>query len=63
MMQAGFSEDAVDQMEEMAHWLSATARTSLPGPVEVTPTTLQDFASRFRAAYQAAMRIDAFREA
>lgn len=55
MLEAGFSPDAADQMEEMARWLSAGPH-SLPGPVEVTPTTLEDFAPRFRAAYEAALR-------
>jgi uncharacterized protein YbjT (DUF2867 family) len=53
MLQAGFSADAADRMEEMARWLSAAARTSLPGPVEVTPTTLEEFAPQFRAAFDA----------
>lgn len=59
MLQAGFSADATDQMEEMACWLSAHARTSFPGPVEVTPTTLEEFALRFRDAYETAMRAEA----
>lgn len=59
MLQAGFSPGAADEMEEMARWLSAEARTQLPGPVEVTPTTLEDFAPRFRAAYETAMRAEA----
>ena len=59
MLAAGFSPDAADQMEEMARWLAAQARTALPGPVEVTPTTLEAFAPRFREAYQAAMRAEA----
>ncbi len=59
MLQAGFSPDAADRMEEMARWLSAEARTVLPGPVEVTPTTLEDFAPRFRDAYETAMRAEA----
>jgi hypothetical protein len=53
MLQAGLSADAVDQMEEMARWLSAFARTSPPGPVEVTPTTLEQFAPQFREAFEA----------
>jgi uncharacterized protein YbjT (DUF2867 family) len=54
MLKAGFSPDAADQMEEMARWLSAGPQTVLPGPAEVTPTTLEDFAPRWRAAYAAA---------
>jgi uncharacterized protein YbjT (DUF2867 family) len=53
MLQAGFSADAIDQMEEMARWLSTSASTSLPGPVEVTPTTLELFAPVFKAAFEA----------
>jgi uncharacterized protein YbjT (DUF2867 family) len=53
MLQAGLSADAVDQMEEMARWLSAGARTALLGPVEVTPTTLEQFAPQFKAAFEA----------
>ena len=56
MLAAGFSPDAADKMEEMARWLSAGPHTALPGPVEVTPTTLEDFAPRFRAAFEAATR-------
>lgn len=59
MLQAGFSADAAEQMEEMARWLSARSRTSFAGPVEVTPTTLEDFAPRFRAVYEKAMRAEA----
>lgn len=58
MLQAGFSADAADQMEEMARWLSAQPRTRLPGPVEVTPTTLEAFASRFRQAYASVRRAE-----
>jgi uncharacterized protein YbjT (DUF2867 family) len=61
MLQAGMSADAAEQMEEMAHWLSATARTRLSGPVEVTPTTLEAFAPRFRDAYETAKRVEASR--
>jgi uncharacterized protein YbjT (DUF2867 family) len=53
MLQAGFSADAVDRMEEMARWLSASVRTSLPVPVEVTPTTLEQFAPQFKAVFDA----------
>jgi uncharacterized protein YbjT (DUF2867 family) len=53
MLQAGFSADAVDQMQEMARWLSAFPGASLPGPVEVTPTTLEQFAPRFKEASEA----------
>jgi uncharacterized protein YbjT (DUF2867 family) len=61
MLRSGLSEDAADQMEEMAQWLSAMARTRLSGPVEVTPTTLEDFAPRFRDAYETATRVEASR--
>jgi uncharacterized protein YbjT (DUF2867 family) len=53
MLQAGFSADAAHQMEEMARWLSASVRTSLPGPVEVTPTTFEQFAPQFKAVFDA----------
>lgn len=53
MRQAGLSADAVEQMAEMARWLSAGARTPLPGPLEVTPTTLEQFAPKFKAAFEA----------
>lgn len=53
MLQAGLSADAVDRMVEMAGWLSAAPRTTLPGPVEVTPTSLERFAPQFKAAYEA----------
>jgi uncharacterized protein YbjT (DUF2867 family) len=56
MLEAGFSPDAARQMEEMARWLSAGPHAVLPGPVEVAPTTLEDFAPRFRAAYETASR-------
>lgn len=53
MLQAGLSADAVEQMVELARWLSASPRSTLPGPVEVTPTTLERFAPQFKAAYEA----------
>lgn len=53
MRQARLSADVVDRMEEMARWLSASARTTLPGPVEVTPTTLEQFAPQFKATFEA----------
>jgi uncharacterized protein YbjT (DUF2867 family) len=53
MLEAGFSTDAAAQMEELARWLSAGPHALLPGPVETTPTTLEDFAPRFRAACEA----------
>lgn len=57
MREAGLSADAAERMAEMARWLSAgTHSGALPGAVEVTPTTLEDFAPRFRAAYEAATR-------
>jgi hypothetical protein len=56
MLDAGLSPDAADQMAEMAHWLSSRAHAVLPGPVEVTPSTLEDFAPCTRAAWQAALR-------
>ena len=56
MLEAGFSQDAAEQMVEMAGWLSAGTHTSLPGPVEVTNTTLEDFAPRFRDAFEALRR-------
>jgi len=56
MLEAGFSPDAAEQMAEMARWLSAGTHTTLPGPVEVMTTTLEDFAPRFRDAYEALPR-------
>lgn len=56
MLAEGLSDSAVEQMAEMAQWLSAGTHTALPGPVEVTPTTLADFAPRFRDAYEAVTR-------
>lgn len=53
MLQAGLSADAIRQLEEMARWLSAFPGTALPGPVEVTPTTLEQFGPRFKAAFEA----------
>jgi uncharacterized protein YbjT (DUF2867 family) len=53
MKQAGFSDDAADKMEEMARWLSSLPRPPLPGPVELTPTTLEQFAPQFKAAFDA----------
>jgi uncharacterized protein YbjT (DUF2867 family) len=57
MLEAGLSADAAERMAEMARWLSnGTHIAALPGAVEVTPTTLEDFAPRFRAAYETASR-------
>lgn len=56
MLDAGFSPDVADQMEEMGRWLTATPHTDLPGPVEKTKMTLEVFAPRFREAYEAARR-------
>jgi uncharacterized protein YbjT (DUF2867 family) len=56
MLELGFSADAVEQMAEMARWMSAGTHTTLPGPVEVTRTTLEDFAPRFRQAFEALPR-------
>jgi uncharacterized protein YbjT (DUF2867 family) len=53
MRQLGFSPDAAACMAEMARWLSAGTRATLPGPHEVTPTTLEDFAPRLREAFDA----------
>jgi len=54
MQQAGFSPSAVAQMAELAQWLSRGSHQTLPGPVEITPTTLEAFAPRFRELYEAA---------
>lgn len=60
MREAGLSADAAERMAEMARWISSGAHSgSLPGAVEVTPTTLEDFAPRFRTAYEAATRTPA----
>jgi uncharacterized protein YbjT (DUF2867 family) len=60
MIESGLSPDAARLMAEMAHWISSGTLAELPGPVEVTPTTLEDFAPRFRRAFgalpQGAMR-------
>lgn len=57
MAAAGFSASAASRMAEMAQWLSGgTQAAKLPGAVETTPTTLEDFAPRFREAYEAASR-------
>jgi uncharacterized protein YbjT (DUF2867 family) len=53
MQQLGFSANAAACMAEMAAWLSAGPHP-LSGPVEATPTTLEDFAPRFRAAFERA---------
>lgn len=53
MLEAGFSPDAAEQMAEMAHWLSAGTHTALSGAVESMTTTLENFAPRFRDAYEA----------
>jgi uncharacterized protein YbjT (DUF2867 family) len=53
MLQAGFSANAAHLMEEMASWLSASGHRSLPGPVEVTTTTLEQFAPEFKVAFDA----------
>ncbi|WP_420466057.1 NAD(P)H-binding protein [Panacagrimonas sp.] len=59
MLHAGFSPDAAEQMAEMAQWLSTGTHSTPPEPVEVMPTTLEDFAPRFRAAYEALERAEA----
>lgn len=60
MVAAGFSTGVAELMAEMAAWLSkGTHAAALPGAVEVTPTTLEDFAPRFREAYEAASRATA----
>lgn len=60
MAAAGFSASAASRMAEMAQWLSGgTHAAKLPGSVETTPTTLEDFAPRFRDAYEAASRATA----
>lgn len=57
MAAAGFSPSAAERMAEMAAWLSGgTHAGPLPGAVEITPTTLEDFAPRFREACEAASR-------
>lgn len=57
MAAAGFSRSSAERMAEMARWLSGgTHAAALPGKVEVTPTTLEDFAPRFRAAFEAASK-------
>lgn len=53
MLQLGFSPDAARCMAEMARWLSTGTHATPPDPIEVTPTTLEDFAPRLRAAFDA----------
>jgi len=58
MLEAGLSADAAECMAELARWMSkGTHAGTLPGAVEVTPTTLEDFAPRFRAAYESISRV------
>lgn len=38
-------------MVEMAQFVSTGMSATLPGPVEICPTTLEDFAPRFRRAF------------
>jgi uncharacterized protein YbjT (DUF2867 family) len=60
MAAAGFSAGVAELMAEMAAWLSkGTHAAALPGATEVTPTTLEDFAPRFREACEAASRATA----
>jgi uncharacterized protein YbjT (DUF2867 family) len=56
MTRMGFSPDAAARMAEMARWLSALTPAPLPGPVELTPTTLEDYAPRFREVWDALPR-------
>ncbi len=56
MQAAGFSPDAAAQMAEMARWLSAGTPADWPGPVELTPTTLENFAPQFKQAYEGLAR-------
>ncbi len=57
MRDAGLSANAAECMAEMARWISGgTHAGKLPGAVEVTPTTLEAFAPRFRAACEPASR-------
>ncbi len=55
LMQQGFSSDAADQLEALAHWLSTSPMASVSAaPAETQPTTLQAFASEvFAPAYNA----------
>lgn len=53
MIESGLSPDAARLMAEMAHWVTSGTLAELPGPVEVTPTTLEDFAPRFRQVFDA----------
>lgn len=57
MVAAGFSAGVAELMAEMAAWLSkGTHAAALPGALEVTPTTLEDFVPRFHEAFEAASR-------
>jgi uncharacterized protein YbjT (DUF2867 family) len=59
MVGSGMSPDAADQMEAMARWLSGNPSASLASaPVAVVPTTLEQFAPRFGAAFRS-MRVAA----
>lgn len=55
LMAQGFSSDAADQLEALAHWLSTSPLGSLStAPVEIQPTTLAMFAREvFAPAYHA----------
>jgi len=52
MTAMGFSADAAARMAELSQWLSAGTHATPPGPVELTPTTLEDFAPRFREVFE-----------
>jgi hypothetical protein len=41
----------------MARWLSASARTTLPRLVEVTPTTVEQFTPQCKAAFEALLAL------
>ena len=49
----GFSANAADRREQLAHWLSTTSLDSVnAGPVAVQPTTIEAFAREcFAPAY------------
>ncbi len=53
MISAGFSPNVADLMVQMAQWMSEGVSTTLTGPLEVLPTTLESFAARFRQAFDA----------
>lgn len=53
MQQLGFSPDAANRMAEMARWISQGTHATPRDNAERMPTKLEDFAPRFREAFDA----------